>query len=109
MAIRFHLDEHVGHAVARSLIARGLFASTSAEARLLGEDDEDQLAFAVKEQRVLVTHDSDFTRIASTNADHWGICYCHGEKYTVGELQEMLVTVAECMTPEEMRGQFMFL
>jgi predicted nuclease of predicted toxin-antitoxin system len=109
MAIRFHLDEHVSGAIANGLRDRGWNVTTSVQAFLLGHDDDDQLAFATREGRVFVTHDSDFARINAAGAEHSGICYCHGEKYKVGELLQMLLLVAECMTEDAMQYQFLYL
>jgi len=73
--IRFHLDEHLSPSIAFALRHKGVDISTSQEARLLGHDDKDQFAFAVAEQRALVTCDDDFLRQHFRNADHYGICF----------------------------------
>ncbi len=74
--IRFHLDEHVPAAIGGGLRARGVDVTTSAEAGLLGVEDLEQLAFALSENRVFVTHDTDFLSIAADGLAHAGICYC---------------------------------
>jgi predicted nuclease of predicted toxin-antitoxin system len=81
MAIRFHLDENVSSAVALALIRRGVDISTAASAGLLGAADHMQLEFAYSQDRVLVTHDDDFTRIHANGTPHAGICYCHKDKH----------------------------
>ena len=45
--MRFHLDEHVAHAIAQGLRLRGIEVTTTAEADLLSAPDEDHLAFAL--------------------------------------------------------------
>lgn len=62
--IRFHLDEHVSHAIAHALRRRGVDVSTTTDAGLLGVEDGDQLAYATAERRVLVTHDPDLIELA---------------------------------------------
>jgi len=60
--IRFHLDEHVDHAVADGLRRRSIDCTTTADAGLLGAGDPDQLVFAKSQGRVLFSNDSDFLR-----------------------------------------------
>jgi hypothetical protein len=109
MAIRFHLDENVSGAVAVALRRRGLDVSTAAEARLIGADDHEHLEFARSGNRVLVTHDDDFTRIHAEDATHAGICYCHKEKHSIGDLVRLLLLVHECFEAEEMFGHLEYL
>ena len=71
--IRFHLDENVDHAVAHGLRVRGINVTTALDAKLISASDEMHIAFALKEQRIVVTHDVDFLRLHETGADHPGI------------------------------------
>jgi predicted nuclease of predicted toxin-antitoxin system len=109
MAIRFHLDENVSGAVALSLRQRGVDITTPVDAGLIGADDTEQLRFAHSGGRVLVTHDDDFTRVHANGAAHSGICYCHQDKYSTGDLIRLLVVVSECLTEIEMRGHLEYL
>ncbi|MGQ0635908.1 MAG: DUF5615 family PIN-like protein [Planctomycetaceae bacterium] len=61
--IRFHLDENVDQAVTRGLRERGIDATTTADAGLLGAPDNEHLDFVLREARVLMTHDPDFLRL----------------------------------------------
>ena len=108
-SIRFHLDEHVAAAVAGGLRARGVDVTTSADAGLLGVDDQDQLAFAHSENRVLVTHDTDFLSIAADGLDHSGICYCRQQSRSVRQMIEMLFLLHECFQAEDMQNHVEFL
>jgi predicted nuclease of predicted toxin-antitoxin system len=76
-AIKYHLDEHVSNAVAEGLRRRGVDVTTTAQARLISQSDDAQLAFATESDRVLVTHDDDFLRRHSRGEPHAGIAYCH--------------------------------
>src|SRR4051812_6789812 len=53
--IRFHLDEHCPTALADGLRRRGIDVSTTPEAGLMHATDEVQLAFALREGRVIFT------------------------------------------------------
>ncbi len=67
---------------------------------LVGPDDVEHLHFASSEDRVIVTHDDDFTRIHAAGVNHAGICYCRKDKHSIGELVRLLLLVCECFTEE---------
>jgi hypothetical protein len=105
---RFHLDENVEAAVAAALASRGYDVTTTASAGLLKATDEQHLAFAAREGRVLVTHDADFLRLHAAGADHVGIAYCLPHR-SLGEIVRGLVLIAECLSYDEMRNHVEFL
>jgi predicted nuclease of predicted toxin-antitoxin system len=57
--IKFYFDEHVPRAVARGLERRGVNVLTAQDAGHLGISDREQLVFALQQERVVVTMDSD--------------------------------------------------
>jgi predicted nuclease of predicted toxin-antitoxin system len=107
--IRFHLDEQVDVAVARSLRRYGVDVTTTIEAGLRTASDEEQLAYARREQRVLVTHDADFLRLAAVGSEHAGIAFCPRTGRSVGEIIRSLLLIHEVLRPEEIRGRVEFL
>ena len=109
MAIRFHLDENVSGAVAAALHRRGVDVSTSVETGLLGADDSAHIAFALAQQRVLITHDDDFARIHADGIQHAGICYCPKDKHSIGNLIRLILLVGECFDEHEVRGHLEYL
>jgi predicted nuclease of predicted toxin-antitoxin system len=58
--IRFHLDEHVAHAVADGLRQFGIDVTTTTDACLLGAEDADHIAYGLAQGRVIFTEDDDF-------------------------------------------------
>lgn len=54
---------------------RGIDVTTSAEALLIGASDQQQLAYALSEKRVILTFDDDFLSLAATGIEHYGIIY----------------------------------
>ena len=62
--IRFHCDENVDSAVADGLRRRGVDVTMPSDVGLIGASDEDRLAFAIAQSRVVVTHDDDFLAMA---------------------------------------------
>ena len=109
MLIRFHLDEHLPTALAKALRRYGYDVSTCQEAGILGSEDGAHLRFAVGAGRVLVTHDDDFLGPLVRSAPHCGVCYCHPDKYSLGELIHALNLVAECCSAEEMYNRVEYL
>jgi predicted nuclease of predicted toxin-antitoxin system len=58
--IRFHLDESADGRLGRALRRRGFDITFPAEVGLLEANDEEHLAFALREGRVVITQDDDF-------------------------------------------------
>jgi len=107
--IRFQLDETCRRAIAEGLRLYDVDVTTTPEARLLTAADPEQLAYAISEGRVLLTHDSHFTDPARTGFEHAGIVYCHQQRYTVGEVIRRLLFIWENREPEEARGNLWYL
>lgn len=107
--LKFHLDEHLPLAVAKGLRQHGIDVTTSADADLLNADDDTQLAFAVAEGRVIVTHDHDFLRLNASGASPASIAYCHQDKFSVGELLSLLLLMDACYVADDMTGRVEYL
>jgi predicted nuclease of predicted toxin-antitoxin system len=107
--IRLHLDENIDPDVARALRRHGIDVSTTQEVGLRTESDAAQLEFIRREDRVIVTHDSDFLQIAGTTSDHPGIVYCDKTARSIGEIIRGLILIYEVLTPDDMRGKVEFL
>lgn len=102
------MDEHVSRAIVRGLRNRGIDVLTAQEAALLGASDDEHLAFARIEARVLFSQDTDFLRIASTGTHHAGIVYAH-QRTPTGQIIRGLVLVHLVLEAEEMVGQIEFI
>jgi predicted nuclease of predicted toxin-antitoxin system len=107
--MRFHLDEHVAHAIANGLRRRGIDVTTSTEAQLLSAPDTDQLAFAIAEVRVLVTHDADFLDVSMTGVDHPGIVYTPPGKNSIGEITKYLILMNDVVEEATLKGRVEFI
>lgn len=96
-------------AIARGLRRHGIDVTTTVEAGLLSRSDPVQLDYARASRRVIVTHDTDFLRLADQDFNHPGIVYCHKTAYSVGEIIRRLILVYEVLSPDEIRGRVEFL
>jgi predicted nuclease of predicted toxin-antitoxin system len=72
-----HLDEPGETTVAKALRRRGIEVTTTPEAGLLQTSDNQQLAFARAQDRVVFTQAADFLRMHAAGVSHAGIAYCH--------------------------------
>lgn len=107
--IGFHLDENVDPDIALTLRRQAIDVTTTVEMGLIGQTDEAQLEFARQQGRVIVTHDTDFLRLASQTANHWGIAFCKKDVRTIGEIIRSLVLIYEVFTADEMKGWVEYL
>src|SRR5260370_42500982 len=73
--IRFHLDEHVAHAVADGLRRLGIDVTTSMDANLLGASDAEQIAYGLAEGRVIFFQDDDLLAPAAGGGKPAGLGY----------------------------------
>lgn len=107
--IRFHLDEQIDPAIALGLRRHGIDVTTTVEAKLQGQTDLIQLEFAIKQQRVIVTHDADFLIMASQSDQHSGIAYCKQGTRSIGKMIQRLIQIYEQLNPEEIQGRIQYL
>jgi hypothetical protein len=71
--------------------------------------DVEQAAFCLTENRVVVTHDTDFLALHAAGVLHVGIAFCHKDTLGLGEIIRRLVLVWENYAPEEMVNRVEFL
>ena len=107
--IRFLLDEHIPAAVAAGLKKRGLTAASMHELGRLGVSDEDHLQFAMDENWVLVTFDSDYLAMARKEVQHAGIIWCAERKFSIGQLIRALASLHALTDRDSMKNHVEFL
>jgi predicted nuclease of predicted toxin-antitoxin system len=107
--IKCHLDESVERAIADSLRRREIDVTATPEVELMGVSDEEHLAFALGQGRVVFTHDADFLRLHRRGVEHAGIVYCHQQSRSIGEIVRALVRIWELQTSESMYQHVEFI
>jgi len=75
---------------------------------MLGSSDEDNLALARREDRVLFTQDDDFLRLHASGREHPGIIYAR-QGTPSGEIIRGLLLICQILDAEEMRRHVEFL
>jgi len=107
--IKFHLDENVSNAIANGLRLREIDVTTTSEVNLIGASDEEQVTFAVNEQRVIFTQDDDFLKLHQAGVSHNGITYCRQRSRTIGEIINTLALIWEWVEPDDIKGKVEFI
>ncbi len=108
-SIAFYFDQHVWASVVCGLRERGVDVLTAQEARRCGVSDQDQLAFATAQERVLVTFDTDYLALHQAGVPHAGIAWCPERKYRVGDLLRALLLVHGALDRASMRNHVEYL
>ena len=106
--IRYYADENVSKAVINGLRQRGVNVLSVPEAGRLAASDEEQLAFALEEKRIIFTHDDDFLKLAASGVDHAGIVYS-SQQTPIGDVIRGLMLIYEMLEPADMHNQVEFL
>ncbi|MBI2766924.1 MAG: DUF5615 family PIN-like protein [Chloroflexi bacterium] len=115
MALRFYFDDDSAQtALLRALSAAGLDAIGPQSVEMRGRPDDEHLAFATGEGRVLCSSNmGDFLRLhrdlVSARREHGGIVLIAQQRYSVGDLLRRLRRLDADLTPELMRSHVEFL
>ncbi len=107
--IKFHLDENITLAIGNGLRRRGIDVTTTPEEGIMGQSDEQQLAFSLSQERVIFTQDTDFLRLHHAGLSHAGIVYCPQTSKSIGEILQGLVLIWEVVNAEEMNNHLEYL
>jgi len=113
--IRLYLDEDsMRHALVGSLRAHGVDVLTAFEAGMIEKPDEDHLAYATAQGRVLCTFNiRDFFRLHAEylqeERHHTGIILVAQQRYPLGEQVRRILRLIAIKTAESMHGQAEFL
>lgn len=106
--IRYYTDEHVAIAVVRGLRQRGINVLSVPEAGMRGASDENHLALAYEQRRIVFTQDADFLRLAAAGHKHAGIVYAP-QRTALGEIIRGLVLIFQVLDAEDMMGRVEYL
>ena len=112
-AVRFYFDEDADARLAEALHRRGYDVFTTATAGLLEASDEEQLTYALSQQRTLVTHNiKHFPGLHAAwmeaGRGHYGIIILIGHSAVSAWLRRM-ENLLERFSPEDLRNQLVFL
>ncbi len=106
--IKLYMDEHVPRAVTEGLRRRGVEVLTAREADMLRADDEQHLALASREGRVVFTQDADFLRLHAAGYRHTGIVYAP-QGTAIGTIVRGLMLIYDVLGAEDMSAHVEFV
>ncbi|HWB53233.1 MAG TPA: DUF5615 family PIN-like protein [Tepidisphaeraceae bacterium] len=106
---RFHLDENVDRAIAIGLRNRGIDVTTTEEVGMKGASDEAQLAFGLRELRVIVSHDDDLLAMHARGVRHAGIAFATLRTRTIGQMILKLAALSRHFDSPDMQGKVEYL
>ncbi|HMG75179.1 MAG TPA: DUF5615 family PIN-like protein [Pyrinomonadaceae bacterium] len=115
MRIRLYFDEDaMDNDVVRALRLRGVEVMTAHDFALIGSSDEEQLAHATANGRVLYSFNvSDFMALHVSylvaGKQHAGIVLAQQQRYVVGEQMRRLLRLVEMKPAESMLNTLEFL
>jgi hypothetical protein len=115
VTIRVYFDEDsMWQAMVTALRARSIDVQTALEAMMIARTDEDHLAFATAQGRVLCSFNvGDFyrlhTRYMAQHQSHTGLVLARQQQYSVGEYMRRLLRLMAHLTAEEMHNRVEFL
>lgn len=110
--IKLYLNEDVHTKLAKALRQRGFDAITTVEAGMLGTTDEEQLALAVSQGRVILTFNrGDYARLHKQYAEHgWKHCgIIVSEQHPIGELLRRMLNLLMSLSVQDMRNRLEYL
>lgn len=110
--IELYLDEDVDVLVAELMAKRGYSAVTARDAEKLGQEDHEQLEYAVSLKRALLTHNrDDFEKLAleyfENQYAHYGIILA--VRRTPYEIVKRLAQLLNEVTSDEFQNQVRYL
>lgn len=110
--VELYLDEDVSVLVADLVRARGFTAVTTREAGQLHANDADQLAYAVKSHKTILTHNrADFENLAqrysAAGQNHFGIIIA--VRHPPYEIVRRLLLILNQVTADEMQDQLRYI
>jgi predicted nuclease of predicted toxin-antitoxin system len=108
-AISLYLDENLSPKIARQLRLRGIDVITVRDLGHLGDSDSNHLQRATELNRVLVTADVDFLRMAQEGESHAGIVFGVQQNLTIGDWVRRLELICFVYTAADMRDHVEYL
>lgn len=113
LVARLYFDEDADARLAEALRQRGYDVETPVIVGLLEASDEEQLAYATNQQRVLVTHNiKHFPGVhaewVEAGRKHWGVVILIGHS-AVGTWLRRMETLLNRFSAEELRNSLLFL
>ena len=108
--MKIYADENIERSIIEGLRRRKIEVVSAGELGYIGKPDEFHIKKASEIKAVILTHDVDFLRIASSpDIHHSGIIFSHQEKVSIGQCIRGVELVAKVLTDKDMENHIEFL
>ena len=109
---KLHLNEHLSWHLAEQLRKLGFDVTSTIELRMLEDDDETQLAFAVSQQRAIVSINHQHfaplhKQYIAEGKEHWGIILSTEEPISV--LRRRLLRLLNTLSADDLKNRIRWL
>lgn len=105
--IKIYADEDVDKSVVLSLKGKGVDITSVDQEERKDLSDKEQFNFAIKEDRAVLTEDSDFVKI-SEGEKHHGILFIP-KKRKPPEVVKKVIRILELLDEEDLEGEIVFV
>lgn len=108
--MKIYADENIERSIIEGLRRRKIELLSAIELGYIGKPDEFHIKKASEMKAVILTHDSDFLRIASSKeVAHNGIIFSHSKNVSIGQCIRGVELIARVLTDEDMENYIEFL
>jgi predicted nuclease of predicted toxin-antitoxin system len=109
---KLYLNEHISHQIAKQLRQHGFDVISTAEANMDSVNDDVQFAYAVSEQRAIVTFNhQDFAPLHASwlaeGKEHWGVIL--STEVPMNVVRQRLLKLLHSVWAEDLKNQIRWL
>lgn len=108
--MKIYADENIERSIVEGLRRRKIEVLSAIELGYIGKPDEFHIKKASEMNAIILTHDSDFLRIASSkDVTHNGIIFSHSKNVSIGQCIRGVELIARVLTDKDMKNYIEFL
>ncbi len=108
--MKIYADENIERSIIEGLRRRKIEVVSTRELGYLSKSDEFHLKKASELKAVILTHDIDFVRMASSSGvNHAGIIFSHPKNVSIGQCIRGVELITSILTEEDMENHIEFL
>ncbi|WP_333655477.1 DUF5615 family PIN-like protein [Dissulfurispira sp.] len=108
--MKIYADENIERSIIEGLRRRGIEVISAIELGYAGKPDAFHIEKASEIKAVILTHDTDFLRLASNQAtQHHGVIFAHPESISIGQCIRGVELIASILTAKDMENHIEFL
>ncbi|MBI4823185.1 MAG: DUF5615 family PIN-like protein [Nitrospirae bacterium] len=107
--MKIYADENIESSIIEGLRRRRIEVISARELGFIGKPDEFHIRQASEIKTVILTHDSDFLKIAGSGINHRGIIFAHPKNLSIGQCIREVELIVNILTDKDMENHIEFL